>query len=360
MRNDRLKIRQHQLKNLIIHSDIKQYHLAKKMGVSEKTIGRWVNGNVASMSLENAEKLSEVLNCHLDTFIDFKNQSSNDSIYEQLFNDDLLNVLSPLGKWETLITLLENLPQEHISNVHKGKLFNWLSIGYWRTQKYNLGLSYASKAKNIGKKSNDPIIYYQACINIGTIQGLQGKTQESLETFLKCYDNIDAISSNHLRAILLNNLSMTYFDLEKYDLALDYQEETIYLFKTMKKTYNLAIAYIVKGFCLIELGHFDQGQAALLVALNYSKESQYVNGQVEIPLYMTYGSIKNQQSIKKNKFIHQVKLFSRLDHKDPYCYYLITFVFKYLEDEANYNIWKSYGLNALSNNLHLFNKIKDL
>jgi hypothetical protein len=128
----------------------------------------------------------------------------------------------------------------------------------------------------------------------------------------------------------------------------------------MNKAYNLAIAYMVKGFCMIELGHFDQGQAALLVALNYSKESQFVNGLVEIPLYMTYGEIKNQQSIKKNKFIHQVTLFSSLDHKDPYCYYFIIFVFKYLEDEVNYNIWKSKGLNALSNNLHLLNKIKDL
>ena len=87
-------------------------------------------------------------------------------------------------------------------------------------------------------------------------------------------------------------------------------------------------------------------------AKNYSKK------KLENNTKKTSNEIK--KSIKKNKFIHQVKLFSRLDHKDPYCYYLITFVFKYLEDEANYNIWKSYGLNALSNNLHLFNKIKDL
>ncbi|MGZ5280378.1 MAG: helix-turn-helix transcriptional regulator, partial [Pseudobdellovibrionaceae bacterium] len=54
------------LKNRVTELGIKQWWLAEQVGVDRKTVIRWIQGQVKSVQIENAEKLAKILDCHVD------------------------------------------------------------------------------------------------------------------------------------------------------------------------------------------------------------------------------------------------------------------------------------------------------
>lgn len=56
------------LKELLKSKGVKQNWLAQRIGVSEVTMSNWVKGKSAP-SLKNLEKLSEILNVHINDLV---------------------------------------------------------------------------------------------------------------------------------------------------------------------------------------------------------------------------------------------------------------------------------------------------
>ncbi len=327
MRSDMIALDPDRLSALLQHKGYKQYHIAKMLGVSPKTVNRWCTGKVSYVSLTNGKQLADLLDCDIEDFGPLKS-NENDALYQQLFTDDLLLTLSPSGSWAMLESILASMPQDQISNQVKGKLLNWLSITSWRQRKYDQGMAYALEAKDLGRDTDLEDVYYQALANIATIQGIQGYPQPALAAYLECYEHLPKMGTAKDQAALCNNLAMTYFDLGLFDQAATMQEKTIQLYSTGPYPYNLAIGYAVLGLCQIELGLWPSADQALAQALTQAQTSNFVEGKVTVPLYQLYSQLKQGQVPASQAYDPLIKSFLEKATYDPYCYHIIDLYFR--------------------------------
>jgi DNA-binding Xre family transcriptional regulator len=96
------------LKNKVTELGIKQWWLAEQVGVDRKTVIRWLQGQVKSIQLENAEALAKILNCRIE---DLSLESEADQLASMedqkiaaqlLTTSSLLEKLGPIGEWNVI------------------------------------------------------------------------------------------------------------------------------------------------------------------------------------------------------------------------------------------------------------------
>lgn len=359
MRKDHLLLNHDFLIEQIKQQGYKQYYLAYRLKISEKTVSRWVNRKVSSVSRENAQSLCKILHCSINDLTKTRQGLTNDQIYQQLFSDDLLEILSPGGSWETLLNILLHLPEDNIHPVTSGKRYNWLSIAYWRTGRYNKALEYGERAREIGKEVGHDATFYQALCNLGTVYGLMGNAKKALRYYTLCYQNLDKIENKRSMATVCNNLAMTYFDLFDYPKALDLQKKTIVLYTEEKDDYRLSIAYTVKGFCETELKQFASAKSSLKTAKEYARRSNYTEGLNTIPLYSAYLEAQNKNPLT-SATLDKIMLPLEKHTKDPYIPYLAAYCYHEAKDQRKALHFGNMGLELLQNQGVLSDKIKAL
>lgn len=347
MRNDRISICSIAINKKIVSNGLKQYQVAHKIGVSAKTVNRWCKGKVSTITTRNAEKLAEILGCHVKELMPPAIPlHKNDEAYAQIFSDDLLLLLSPTGNWKSVASILLNMPTTGLSPIISGRRLNWLSITQWRQHKYEEGVRYAQLAETIGRENDLPAILYPALSNQATIHSLKGNPSIALPLYLECYDHLVAFNSLSEKGALCNNLAMCYFDLGDFTLALSYQQEAIQFYKKTCSAFNLAIAYNVLALCYIDLEAYDQAAHALKQAYTYTEKSNYDEGRVTVPLYeLYYLTRSNRLHQVQNVHLSAISAYLEEDHNDLYCYEAIA---QYLRltgdfDKAEHTI--NLGLN---------------
>src|SRR6478735_23821 len=101
------------LKNKITELGIKQWWLAEQVGVDRKTVTRWLQGQVRSIQIENAETLTKILKCSTEelSLNDASEQLATPEDQKQaaslLASSSLLEKLGPIGEWNVIESLLK-------------------------------------------------------------------------------------------------------------------------------------------------------------------------------------------------------------------------------------------------------------
>lgn len=290
-KEDTVRLNTHYLVRRLEVLEMKQWLLADLVGVSAKTVNRWIAGKVARIARHNLVRLAAELHCAAEDLTlpdetDVHATREQQRIAARLIQErDLLQLLSPSDNWELAESLIKATMQPNLPLVHLGMLYNVLSIATWRQGHYEEGMAHAERAREIGEKCGDRGIIHKAVFNIATIDSLKGRPLSALEGFEWALRMPEYFASKRDHASALSNISSVYCDFARFNEAIEAQRKCIRMFEELKLPFNLAIAWTSLGMFHAELGLLDDAEHAITMAARYAAEGGYERGESQTLLY---------------------------------------------------------------------------
>jgi tetratricopeptide (TPR) repeat protein len=271
---------------------VKQWWLARMVGVDRKTVGRWLSGRVKRVGRRNAEKLAAYLECSFqdvtvpDSVEVYATREEQRAAAALLREKDLLQLLSPSDNWDLAERLIKATMHPDLPLRDMGQLYNLLSIAAWRQGNYDEGVAHAERAREIGEKLGDPGIILNAAQNVATVDSLLGRNARALEGYERCLARPEYFHTKRDHAKALSNVAMVYGDFARFGESVAAQTKAIKLFEELALPFNLAIAWVGMGGVLTEMGYFSEAGAALGKALRYAAEAGFEKGRVTALCYL--------------------------------------------------------------------------
>lgn len=291
-RSDTVRLNTHFVVRRVEVLGLKQWWLARVIGVDRKTVNRWLTGKVKRVTRNNAEKLAEYLECPLDEIIVpdeavvYATREEQRAAAELIRERDLLQILSPSDNWELAERLIKATMYPDLPLRELGRLYNLLSIAAWRQGNYDGGRAHAERAMEIGERLGDRGIINNATCNIATVDSFLGRHARSLEGYEKCLAHPEYFDTKLDHAKVLSNVSMVYRDFAMFEKSFGSQVKAIHMFEGLNLTFNLAIAWTGTAVILTELGFFDEARTSAGEALRYADEAGFEKGTVMTPFYV--------------------------------------------------------------------------
>ncbi|MFZ5354163.1 MAG: tetratricopeptide repeat protein [Bacillota bacterium] len=297
-RRDIVSINTDSIKKRINDMGIKRSYIARKVGVSEKSVSRWTTGKITNISIYNAKALADCLECSLDNILKdeqtellHENIPDDDKVVDKLLSDNLLLLLSPSQSWELTETIIKSALNPKVNRDKLGRLYNWLSITKWRTGRYEDAEVYAQKAMTIGSKIGNKAIVAKALYNLGTIYSISSRIHEAMKLLLESHEMREHFDDINDYAALCNNISALYSDMGYPEKSLSYQMEAIKIYDKNSRYYNLAIAYQSYGQLMLDLKCYDEAMKAADKIRKYSTISNYRQGILAASIYEVYAML---------------------------------------------------------------------
>lgn len=332
------KIDKNKLQEKIRQSGMKQSLLAHKIGVSEKTISRWVTGKIFFIKYHNLEALSYALNCQKNDLLMLENKE----LIHTLLDEELLEKLSPYDNYEMVEQIFLHAFSTALDDETKCKAYLVLANANWKNTRYKEALDYLEKVFILASELKNDGLWFEYYYQLGTIESINGE--------LKCIDNLNKAfdlrsyaSSPVLIGKLSNNLGMMFREIGDLKKAIKYMDEAYRYFEISEKYYNLCIA--CQGLMTIysELKNYEEVLRYGQLGRYYSKKSHYDQGYENIILYELLAKFELNEEISQE---HQTVLSKVLSgkYKD---YFVLEFVIIYLirssqEYESIYKLYDKY------------------
>lgn len=290
-KEDTLRLDTHALAGRIEALSLKQWWLARAVGVSTKTVGRWVNGRVKRIDRENAAKLARALDLPLELLILAEEDEILATREEQrvaatlLQEKELLTLLSPSDNWELAESLIRATMQPNLPLRQLGRLYNLLSITAWRQGDYEEGRRHAERARQIGRQCDDRGILHKAACNLATIHSFIGPIQDARAAFELCVAEPAEFDTPADHAAALSNLGSVYRELGLFEPSRRLQMEAIEAYTRLGRDYNLAIAWTSLFVLEVDEGRFDAASTALDRAEHHASLAGYQRGLSQCRVY---------------------------------------------------------------------------
>lgn len=251
------------LDNALRAQGVKQWWLADQVGVSRKTVTRWLTGKVRSVRSETLARVAAVLGVPVATLAladeaqAFASREQQTEAARLIESERLMEILGPAGKWSLLEGLIKATLQPQLPLPLLGQLYNQLSIAAWRQSDLARAESYAVKALGVGEASGHRATLAEAHLNLATLAALRGRLEESLAQYLACLTDERYLEDRLTIGKALSNVGMTYAEYGDLARADAFQDRAIAVFTELAKPFNLAIAWIGKALVALEAARLD-------------------------------------------------------------------------------------------------------
>ncbi len=136
----------------------KSLWLSSHIGVSEKSLTRWINGSVKRIRSHNLRKLAGALECSEDELtatpsVEFHSTPTDKRVLaSELLNDNLLYSLFLSGKLKLSIALIKSLLHEGMPNEILARFLIKLGYAFLFQRKHQLARKYLQKALTIARE----------------------------------------------------------------------------------------------------------------------------------------------------------------------------------------------------------------
>lgn len=291
-KEDTLRLDPHALGRLIESQGVKQWWLARMIGVDRKTVGRWLSGKVKRIDRDNATQLAKYLECRIEDFSSrdeadvYATREEQRTAARLVEEKDLLGLLSSSDNWQLAGSLIKATLEPNLPLRELGQLYNLLSITTWRQGHYEEGARHAQRAREIGEQLEEKSLIFKACFNLATIDSLQSRHRSSLELYTRCIESPQYFESRRDHGSTHFNIGMVYRDFARFPESLAAIDEAIRIFEPEALDFNLAIAWVGRGTVETELGLLDRARQSLERARHHADQGKVPRYQVATDLYL--------------------------------------------------------------------------
>ncbi|MBM1107918.1 tetratricopeptide repeat protein [Aurantibacter crassamenti] len=163
-----------------------------------------------------------------------------------------------------------------------------LGLLYARLEKFNLAREYQENALQLFKKVDFQQGVANSLMNLGRIETSSGQPKEALVYYQKGYDIMKNNGDERGMASAMTNTGIALIDMESYQEAISYFEQTKLIYEKLKNANNLAIVHQNLGKCYLNLANDSSRNKNLKYAvqnyqtsLSYAEEAKSLNLQFE-------------------------------------------------------------------------------
>lgn len=288
---DTIRIATHVLGRRVEVLGLKQWWIARELGVTRKTVSRWLTGKVKRAARENLVALAELLDCELETITerdeaDVLATREEQSVAARLIQErGLTELLAPTDEWALAESLIKASMQPDLPLRSLGQLYCSLSLVTWRQGRYDEARGYADRAMELAHRCEDAAIAGRARLQLAVIAHYTGRVPEARDLYEQCIARPELLESRAAHASGLSNLGTIHRALGDFEESVRAQREAIRIFGEAEKPLNLAIAFVSLAIVRVEAGAFDEALAALDQADEYARSSNYRRGLQTHPIY---------------------------------------------------------------------------
>ncbi|GEA10838.1 helix-turn-helix transcriptional regulator [Alteromonas sp. KUL49] len=182
---------------VINQSAAKHAWLAREINVSEKTLSRWLSGEVERIRTSNLTKLSHALCCDVDELIaisveeSYSNDKNRDVLVNELYNDSLLYELLMEGKTKLAISLIKSTFHARLPSAIVASFYVKLGYACVIQSKLRSAKQYFTKALARAEKSNSDELRFSAYLAFAVNSLMESRYKECL-SYLQLCDELSA------------------------------------------------------------------------------------------------------------------------------------------------------------------------
>ncbi len=286
MANQDIRLNSIYLKNRVAELGIKQWWLAEQVGVDRKTVIRWIQGQVKSVQIENAERLTKILECRIED-LSLQDEAEHLASPEDqkiaassLISSSFIDKLGPIGEWDVIenflkATIVPNLPLNIL-----GELYDQLTIASWRQSKIDPAALYNQKTEELARKSGDKTLLASALLSKANILAWRGQVGSAIETYRQCIEYSNYIEPRILGAIY-SNLGGVLYEAGDFVEGERCVRKAIEIFQKGGRPLNLSIAHCHLAILALQQGQVDRAEAESKIAVEYAKADDYRRGLID-------------------------------------------------------------------------------
>jgi tetratricopeptide (TPR) repeat protein len=273
------------LENRVVEHGIKQWWLADQMGVSRRTVLRWINGQVDRIRRDNLEDLARLLKCVPEDLVlrdralayaSPQDQAEAASLVEK---ENLLEQLTPTSNYalaEALIrtTLSPNLPLPVL-----GKLYNLLAVAACRQFAHDRATDYANRALNIGQQVENSRIVVGARYNLGWVGFYAGRIADAITHFDYCLTHARFLADQREEASAWFSLGAAMGYYGEYDRGLAALQRSVDLLTPLDHSIDLSMSLYVLGAFQVKANQLHEAWNCFTASLTQAERTGYNSGK---------------------------------------------------------------------------------
>lgn len=272
-----------ELRSQISDNSIKHLWLASQIGVSEKTLSRWVNGDVTRIRNNNLNKLAGALGCEraqlvakseIDLYPSPKNRSV---LANELNNDSLLNELLVSSKIKLAISLIKSTFHSTLPNAIMSNFYTKLGYASLIQRKQKAAKKYFDKGLSKAKSVNSNQLIFSAHLGLAITLFFDCEYKKCLGYLARCESNLEFAGQE--KAHFYNTFSLYYLYCGDFDSCIEKADNCIYECSPSKQSTEkdlfLSSALQLRAACFLFKGDIKQAKSSSIESLTISEKSGY-------------------------------------------------------------------------------------
>ncbi len=217
---------------------MRRWWVAEQLGISRRTLLRWLNGVTAEISSVAAEKLAEILSCSVQEIIhstdsDIATSEEQSEAARALVASDLLASMAPGHQYALYTKLAKGMLVPGLGKQELGALYMNLSLAHFRQSQLDDAGHYANKTKQLALELGDRQLLLRANMQLSYQAYLKGDAAQCLKLELDNLELAKVLGDKKLIAANLSNIGDQHLNFGDHERSLLFQLESISLYESL-------------------------------------------------------------------------------------------------------------------------------
>ncbi|MEZ5338408.1 MAG: helix-turn-helix domain-containing protein [bacterium] len=257
------------LRRLLDEKEVKQWWLARRIGVDRKTITRWVSGQTQRISEENIAALAAELSCRVaeltvqDSLEALGSREDRWKAARRLQHSNLTEMVGPSYSWELAESLIRSTIDPEMPLDLQAALYMQLASCGIYTHKHEMVRTSAEIAMRKAAEAGDDAMVLRAETMLGNEALMIGELSRAISFYEQALQRRDLFSAPAKLAGTMSNLAVALHMRADFDQALKMFDEAVSVWREAEPVISMSTAWFLKARLHAELKMVDEATAAV-------------------------------------------------------------------------------------------------
>ncbi|MCB1216118.1 helix-turn-helix domain-containing protein [bacterium] len=256
------------LSRLINEREVKQWLLARRLGIDRKTVSRWISGRTQRISRENLTRLCDILEigesqiCVMDRLEALGTREDRWEAARKLSEQDLVEIIGPTSNWELAESLLKSTIDPDMPAGLLSKLYLLLARVYHYMRRGEDFQRSSEICMRHAQQVSDEFMFLQGRLCLASARLLQTDNRGAAAEYGECLKTPELLTGKAIAASL-SNMSIAFHRIGEFNDALEYSGRALEAWQNLKPNMSHATAWHLRSVIHVELGMAEEAAESI-------------------------------------------------------------------------------------------------
>ncbi|MCB1185754.1 helix-turn-helix domain-containing protein [bacterium] len=268
------------LSRIIAEREVKQWLLARRMGIDRKTISRWLSGRTQRISKENLTKLCDILEigesaiCVMDRLEALGTREDRWEAARKLSDEDLVEIVGPSNNWELAESLVKSTIDPDMPAGLLSKLYHMLARVYHYMRRAEDFKRCSEICIRYAEQASDEYMELQGRLCLSTSLLMVADLKQAAANYEQSLKTPELFTAKALAASL-SNLSSAYHQMGEFAKSLDYSSQALEAWSRIAPNMSLATSWYLRAQIHIELSMSKEARNSIEQCIRIANDVRY-------------------------------------------------------------------------------------